>query len=318
MRTSQIATQLESQFDLKIRSVDAVKEKSDRRVYKLHGESRNFFLKLATGSISRDRVAEEASLVEYLNRSGFNAPTLVATPSGASIFECTVDGAPACGYLTEEIQIEEPGIDTTNETHLRMAADKLARFHTTTGVLGDDFTGVNWNHRWVIDRNLQIIEPLFVKQRSHFETISRSFDRVKAHISEAWKKTDGAWGIIHGDWHATNVVIGTDGDLWFLDLESFGNGWRITDVMYLLGSPLETGGPLDLRSLQERYELFMDEYSKLGPTIGDVSELPAFWLAVRLLLHFGRQVEEIGLDASRRAFRLDAFAEQVNLLTDRC
>lgn len=315
MGASQVSRQLQDHFGVKARSVELVKQKTGRHVYEIRVASGNLFLKLAVGAFSRARIAEEASLLAYLDECAFSAPKLVTNATGERLFDCTLDGAPACGYLTEGIEIAAPWIDTRNEAHLRLAGRKLAEFHAQTGSLASDFTVVSWNHRWVVDSSLRNIEPLFDGRRSDFVALCGSFEGVKERISRSWKKTDGAWGIIHGDWHAANVVLGSDGDLWFLDFESFGNGWRITDVMVLLGSRIETGGALDLQALRDAYRVFMDAYTQRGPSIGDPSSLPTDWLAVRFLLHFGRQVPEAGFDATRGARWLDAFLDKVDVLT---
>ena len=317
MESAQLAAQLEDQFDLGIRAVDVVQQKARSRVYRLRGGARTAFLKTWIGSFSRERVLEEAALLDYLGERGFKAPKLVKSTSGGSIFEGTIEGHAACGYLTDEIRTRQAGLDLDDRKHLAMAARTLAEFHRQTGRLGEDFTGVRWNERWLIERNLQTLEPWFAGRRADFEAICRCFAHIQSQVATEWEKTAGRWGIVHGDWHARNVVLGEDGEVWFLDFESFGNGWRITDVMYLLGSRVRTEGPLDLEWIRDRYVLFMEEYSRDGPAIADASELPGLWMAVRLLLHFGRQIRESGqgrVDASQRDLWVSSFVEKIDLL----
>jgi Ser/Thr protein kinase RdoA (MazF antagonist) len=317
VETAQIAEQVEKHFGLEIGGVDSVKSKSNSLVYRLQTESRCVFLRLYVGSFSNDRVAEEAALLEYLGEREFNAPRLVKTAAGGSVLQCAIDGDLVCGYLTEEVPIDRAGIDVEDDAHLRLAAQKLAEFHTITGTLGRNFTAVSWNLPWMVDRNLRTLEPSFAKRRGDYATISEWFAQGSAGVSQRWRKAEGTWGIIHGDWHSTNLILGAGGDLWFLDFESFGNGWRISDVVYLLGDAVREDGPMELERLRHRYGVFMEAYSRRGPHIGDASELPVFWLTVQVLLQLGRQIREArqsGLDASREESLIDAFVEKIDLL----
>lgn len=202
----------------------------DRGIYQVAGRDGSAFVLRAFRDDVSESLNQQITVLEYLRKQRFTAPTVRLTSSGAAVARFQgwsallvsyVDGAVA-GFSPEDVE---------------RLAEKLARLHNVSGADTSGYAGIGRASRHperVVERALTNL----ARALPHIPAGLHSFleDSVVAiqDIRETQRSGQFPETIVHGDCWPANAVKTSDGDTVLIDWDRAGIGPAFLDLCYLL------------------------------------------------------------------------------------
>ena len=97
------------------------------------------------------------------------------------------------------------------------------------------------------------------------------------------------YGLIHGDLHQNNVHYDPEFGFGFVDAESFGNGWRVWEIVYLVSGHVHAWGPQDYVEYERRWDAFVEGYGRQRVLSEAKLKAAQLFPLARYLLALGRR-----------------------------
>lgn len=145
----------------------------------------------------------------------------------------------------------------------------------------------------LVDRPLALVEPLLAHRPADVPLLHHAADHLRRRLA-ALPTDPPAYGLVHGDFIAPNILIDDQDRLTLLDFDFCGLGWRAYDIAsYLDDGDAGASSPAVAQSFVEGYREIQ------VPAAWEIEAVPLF-LAARVLFRLGNwgpRVEEWGRDA---------------------
>jgi homoserine kinase type II len=173
-------------------------------------------------------VTAQHALIRHLRGAGFPAPQVYATQRGSGYVELR-------GRLYEVYEFV-PGdlVDATHPAHVAAAASTLGRYHGT--VAGYDHAALHWaRERYGVEALTRIVGRRTTEWRGKLDARAHDLcQRLRTHLQDLQARRDQLAKlpalVIHGDYHADNLIVRGDKIAGLVDYDQAHWSWRALEV----------------------------------------------------------------------------------------
>ena len=251
-------------------------------VYQVTDGERAWFLKVyRSTTYDAERALTGIRALDLLHQHGFSVPQPVRTTSGDSMMELQAVEGPRIAYMYEAVEGKEP-VDETRVAHGYRFGETAARLHQLMDAVAapEDFNVIDYDY--LFGRYLRGVERLLVDEDASLRFLRALAQALWRELHQRLPRTPPQFGFCHGDVHRENVVLTETDQLYFLDFDACGYGWRVMDIGTYYVSYDWMG--LDEESRARRREVrahFLKGYTSVRPiTEAEVETLDLF-MAIR-------------------------------------
>lgn len=238
--------------------------RGDNDTYQVRAGDQTHYLRVYTHRKEQEyhlRIATEIDLLEIAHAAGVPVAraiprkdgsylNLLHAPEGirpAVLFE-GVPGVPPGRNLTPQ-QARAYG-QTVGELHKAWMVDQVLPLPIYDAVP-------------VVEEPLRRLEPYLQDRPDDLDFLQQIADLVSITFSRLPDHA-GAYGVIHGDLHKTNVLITAEGDLHLIDFTTVGYGWRAHELAVLLWSTAVVSD-FEPRAFPEVFQAYLEGYESVRP-----------------------------------------------------
>jgi len=198
-------------------------------VYRVTDRSYAWFLKVYR-STKRDarRARSAVQALDLLGKHGFSVPPLVHTPHGESVVELQAVEGCRIAYMYRSVEGRAPTYTDAEDgyrfgetsAHMHLLMDEIAppkRFR----VIATDA---------LFERYIDGLERFLEDEDSAIMFLRRLARALWREVNRLLPTTAPPYGFCHGDLHTGNALITDADELFFLDFDACGFGWRAMDI----------------------------------------------------------------------------------------
>jgi Ser/Thr protein kinase RdoA (MazF antagonist) len=207
-------------------------------VYRVTGDAGEWFLKIyRSTAFDARRARSSARAMDLLSRHGLSVPRPVSTRGGSSLVELQCAEGPRLGYMYPAVSGWEPVEDDAAEA--RRYGETAAQMHTVMDEIapagapacaGDDGPFKVIDYDYLFGRYLRGVERLIGHETSAIRFLRRLARALWRQLDQRLPASSPQFGFCHGDMHTGNAVLTDSDQLYLLDFDACGFGWRVMDI----------------------------------------------------------------------------------------
>jgi Ser/Thr protein kinase RdoA (MazF antagonist) len=177
---------------------------------------------------SRQQIMEEVQLLTALRAAGVSISGPIGDRNGVMIQEITASEGDRHAVLFSNA--EGKPVSILNTKQLTNLGIEMARFHDVSSSISLG------NSRWEFNANTTLFEPLrmvenaFVEDPEGYAWLQKAAKFITKKL-ESLNTTQFPVGYCHFDFLPKNFHFASDDKITFFDLDFFGHGWLINDLM---------------------------------------------------------------------------------------
>lgn len=275
-----------------------------RAELRIQGKKRTVSIKRHRGK-NLSRMRFEADLAGALNDHNFKlTPPVILTSAGDPWFCCGDDYYFASPWIDAEDNENWLGFSQFNQKRSETAARALADFHVACKNIDERFIDSSapmpanvFDHlSKTIDRSLSSARAPSAEGDELIGWLDEIANQLQAHLRETLRKAAAIEmdsQLVHGDFHAGNVLFRHGKVVGILDLEYFHRGCRLSDVAYGALMFSIGKGETEERLVGERSHAFACAYNQqvVAHAAGclniiELQNLPLFFKAAAMVVAF--------------------------------
>jgi len=273
LSASALLTQIISNYDLPNPVTCEFWNHSINDTYFVKAGNSKFFLRVApTDWRSVEQINVELNLLQFLNQHNISVPQPVTTQNGDRI--PAINAPEGIRYAVLFSSVTGKPANEMTESISRQFGRAVAQFHQATDDYPESKDIPTYDRTEILDRPLELIEPLFTDHRNDFEYLLH-LSPTLIQATKRFSKASPIFGICHGDLNASNFQIHNDGNWSLVDFEYTGYGWRIFDIATFFNTQIVDRGRTDqTKQILNSFLTGYQEVQKLTPE--ELKALPTF------------------------------------------
>ena len=199
-------------------------------VYRVTDDERAWFLKVyRSTTYDAERALASVRALDLLHEHGFSVPQPVHTRRSDSLVELQAVEGPRIAYMYEAAEGKE-SFDETRAAHGYRFGETAARLHQLMDEVAapEQFRAIDYDY--LFGRYLRGVERLLGAEDASIRFLRDLARALWLELHERLPKSAPQFGFCHGDMHRENVVLTETDQLFFLDFDACGYGWRVMDI----------------------------------------------------------------------------------------
>jgi Ser/Thr protein kinase RdoA (MazF antagonist) len=245
-----------------------------------HGDSMWFLKVYRSTKYDARRALASARALQVLGRHGFSVPQLVPNQRGETLVEFRAVEGPRIAYMYQGILGPEPReADAEHGVRFGRTAARLHQVMDEVASPGD-FSVVDYDY--LFGRYLRGVEHFLEYETSALRFLRKLAQDLWNELNRLLPKTSPQFGFCHGDMHTGNAVLTDAGQIFLLDFDACGFGWRVMDIgTYYVSHDWMGLDDEGYRKRQQVCSYFLQGYNSVRPLTEEELKALDLFMAIR-------------------------------------
>jgi len=250
-------------------------------IYFVRSAAQKYMLKVYFKPALGEQIRSSIEIMEYLGSRGVNVPKVIHGVDGIPSVEIDYPEGKRIAVLFEYIEGEEP--DIYDDADAKAIGLLVGTMYRELDGLTKRFSVRRIDCDYLVRSGIDGLRRHLPDEKEKIESLDVTGRNLWQRIEKSIMPASPRYGLCHGDLHAGNMIKTASGEIFLVDFDSCGYGYRVYDIGIYANDDWEAKTPEALKKVNLALKKFLSGYREAMPFSQEEEAVFPYMLGLRHL-----------------------------------